>query len=424
MDAVILSISDLSDNLKYHLESSNAFKNINIKGEISNLTYNKSGHIYFSLKDADSKVDCAIWKSNAQKFTDLNPSEGTEIIATGTISFYKPSGKITFTVVDVKIDGIGALAELYTKRFKEYEAKGWFAQEFKKSIKKIPLNIGIITAATGDAVRDLITTMKRRFPIVNIFLFPTLVQGDGAAKDISKKIKQANDFSPQLDTLIVGRGGGSYEDLWAFNEIEVIEAIKNSDIPIISGVGHEPDITLTDHVADLRASTPTAAGEAATPDVNVLINSLNSTHQNFANILLTKINNIKTNFNNITTNLHTAVKNKIDKEQNNLNSTIESFRSSFTNKIRNIKINLINFQDYFAKSLKTKLEIIKQELEKQVELINLLDPTRPLLKGFALIMQDKKTLKSVNDIDSSKPMSAKLIDGTLKLSIDEIIRED
>ncbi|QEH61877.1 exodeoxyribonuclease VII large subunit [Spiroplasma chinense] len=421
---MFLKVGELNSHLKEFLEGAGQFKNINIKGEIANLTLNRSGHIYFSLKDNEGKIDCAIWKSNAHKFINLNPSEGTEIIATGSLSFYKPSGKITFTIVDIKIDGVGELNLLYEKRKNELQAKGWFDQEFKKPIPKFPNNIGIVTAATGDAVRDLITTIKRRYPISNIFLFPTLVQGDEAKFDIAKKIKKANQFNPPLDTLIVGRGGGSYEDLWSFNEMEVLEAVRDSNIPIISGVGHEPDYTLIDFVADKRASTPTAAGEAATPDVLNLINALNSKQQEFSKTILTKTSHLRMQFENSIHALYNNLQNKFKNLKISFKTEVEKLSSSFDNKINVIKKHLKTDLTSLHSSLKTKLELYKREVKMLDEKLEILDPRKPLEKGFAIIKQNNKIVFSINDVDKNNNVIAQLKDGQIDMNIIDLIKEE
>ncbi|WP_338984288.1 exodeoxyribonuclease VII large subunit [Spiroplasma endosymbiont of Diplazon laetatorius] len=419
MTEMIFKITDFADILKEYVEDSNAFKNVNVKGEVANLTHNKSGHIYFSLKDNQAKIDCAIWKTNAHKFTDLNIKEGTEIIGKGSLSYYKPTGKLTFTIYDVRVDGVGELASLYDKRFKELQEKGWFLDEFKKSIPKFPKNIGIVTAATGDAVRDLITTIKRRYPPVNIFLFPSLVQGDGAAKDIAKKIKQANNFETKIDTLIVGRGGGSYEDLWSFNELEVLEAIRESNIPIISGVGHEPDITLADYVSDFRASTPTAAGEKSTPDYESVLQALSSKNQEFAKVLNNKIEKIHLEFDNISTRLNSSVTNKLQNLKNSFENISNNFTSIITNKINFINSNFENKLQTWKRILLNKLDKNVNELKVFEEKIELQSPFLPLEKGYSILKQDDQIIRSKNDISENKLVTAILKDGEVNMKLEK-----
>ncbi|AUB31644.1 exodeoxyribonuclease VII large subunit [Spiroplasma floricola] len=419
MTEMIFKITDFADILKNYVEESNALKNINVKGEIANLTHNKSGHIYFSLKDSQAKIDCAIWKTNASRFIEQNIKEGTEVIAKGSISYYKPTGKLTFTIYDIRVDGIGELAIIYDRRFRELQEQGWFLDEFKKPIPKFPTNIGIVTAATGDAVRDLITTIKRRYSSVNIFLFPSLVQGEEAPKDIAKKIKQANNFTVKIDTLIVGRGGGSYEDLWSFNEMQVLQAIKDSSIPIISGVGHEPDITLTDYVADFRASTPTAAGEKATPDTENVLQALNSKNHEFAKVLNNKIEKLHMEIDNLSYTLKTSIQNKIVSLNNNFKNTSNFFNSLIKNKIIIMNNNFKNDIHNWKTNLNNKLNKNLEQLKNYKEKIDLQNPYLPLSKGYSILKQDDQIIRSKENIIKNKLVTAILNDGEVKLKLEE-----
>ncbi|WP_339020190.1 exodeoxyribonuclease VII large subunit [Spiroplasma endosymbiont of Atherix ibis] len=419
MSEMIFKIADFADILKNYVEESNTLKNINVKGEIANLTHNKSGHIYFSLKDSQAKIDCAIWKTNANKFINLNIKEGTEVIAKGSISYYKPTGKLTFTIYDIRVDGIGELAIIYDRRFKELQEQGWFLDEFKKPIPKFPTNIGIVTATTGDAVRDLITTIKRRYSSVNIFLFPSLVQGEEASKDIAKKIKQANNFEIKIDTLIVGRGGGSYEDLWSFNEMEVLQAIKDSRIPIISGVGHEPDITLTDYVADFRASTPTAAGEKATPDTENVLQALNTKIQEFSKVLNNKIEKLHIEINNLSYTLRNFIQNKFVYLNNNFKNISNLFTSLISNKIIIMNNNFKNSIQNWKINLNNKLNKNLENLKNYEEKINLQNPYLPLSKGYSILKQNNQIIRSKKNIIKNKSITAILNDGEVKFKLEE-----
>ncbi|QGS51945.1 exodeoxyribonuclease VII large subunit [Spiroplasma tabanidicola] len=423
MSEQIINVSEFNKKIKMYLEKPIDFKNISVKGEIANLTYNKVGHIYFSLKDSTARIECAIWKFNAYKFKNLNPIEGDEIIAIGSISYYEPTGKVTFTVVDIKIDGIGELAILYEKRKRELEQLGWFSNENKKNIIKKPLNIGIVTAATGAAVNDLITTIKRRYPIVNIYIFPALVQGEQAAEDIAKKIKLANNFHLKLDTLIVGRGGGSYEDLWSFNEMPVLEAIHKSNIPIISAVGHEPDNTISDLVADARASTPTAAGELATPDKNNLIKILDSIQKDFGKIVLNKLNLLKKEINLSEVLIKKDLKTKFENIKIVLMQESKKINTTIINKLFNLKDYLFNLENKNKKSLYEKFKALKNDFDFEEKKINILNPKKPLEKGFVILKQNKNIIYSVNDIDKNNNVTAILKNGNLDLKILKIDKE-
>lgn len=422
-DFQVKKISEINELIKKTLENNALFKNIKVKGEIANLTYNKSGHIYFSLKDEESKIDCAIWKSNTANFLSLNISEGTEVVATGSLSYYKPSGKITFTITYVEIDGIGQRAIEFQNRLDDLKKRGWSDEEHKKQLPKIPSNIGIITAATGDAVRDLITNIKRRYKIANIYVFPTLVQGEGAVLDIITKIKIANNFHKKLDVLIVGRGGGSAEDLWTFNEWLVIKAIYESSIPIITGIGHEPDFTLSDYVADKRASTPTAAAEIATPLSTELIKNLNILQNNLANSLKNKLSSLTSEFLLINYSLKNILQNKINSSINIFQNLLNSFNYNSRNKISNFNIFFKNTKKIITETLNLKLNTLKNDFKTRTNIFNLLNPEKPLERGYALLKQNKKIISSIDQVDQSKEIYAQLNDGKLSLQIIDIRKE-
>ena len=259
-----LSVTALTKYIKYKLEGDTHLKQIYLKGEISNLTKHSRGHYYFSLKDENAQIK-AIMFSSATKSLAFDPKDGDKVLAYGAISVYEPSGSYSIQIYQMEPDGIGALYLAYEKLKEELEEKGYFSQTRKKPIPKYPSAIGVITSPTGAAIRDIIHTIERRYPLTKLILYPALVQGDTAKESIRDQINKANQDS-LVDVLIVGRGGGSIEDLWAFNERVVAEAIYASKIPIISAVGHETDFTISDFVSDLRAPTPTAAAELATPD--------------------------------------------------------------------------------------------------------------------------------------------------------------
>ena len=244
---------------------------VSVTGEISNLKYHSSGHIYFTLKDESSALSCIIYKSSAPKIRE-KLSDGDKIIATGSIGTYIPGGTITFNVTDAKKDGVGNLTLQFEELKKKLSEQGLFDKEFKKQIPKFPKRIGIVTAPTGAAVRDIISVSKRRNPSIELILFPAIVQGIDAAASVSSGIEALENYG--VDVIIVGRGGGSIEDLWAFNEEEVAYAIFQCSVPIISAVGHETDFTIADFVADMRAPTPSAAAELAVPDVSLFFKDI------------------------------------------------------------------------------------------------------------------------------------------------------
>lgn len=259
----ILSVKELTRYLKMKLEGDELLQDVWVRGEISNFTHHSSGHMYFTLKDADSRIKCIMFASQNQKLAFL-PREGTKVIAGGYISVYERDGQYQLYVMQMQPDGIGTLYLAYEQLKKRLEAEGLFAAEHKKTIPRFPKAIGVITSPTGAAIRDILITLKRRHPSLPVIVFPVLVQGTQAAASIARAIETMNKMS-EVDLLIVGRGGGSLEELWAFNEEAVARSIFASQIPVISAVGHETDFTIADFVADLRAPTPTAAAELAVP---------------------------------------------------------------------------------------------------------------------------------------------------------------
>ncbi len=264
-----LSVNALTKYIKRKFDADPHLRDVHVRGEISNFKQHSSGHMYFTLKDEKARILAVMFSSQSRtmKFT---PENGMKVIVKGEISVYEPSGQYQIYIKEMRPDGIGELFLAYEQLKQRLELEGLFAFETKKAIPLYPRTVGVITSPTGAAIRDVITTIKRRYPIANILVFPALVQGDNAAPSIAKAIAKANSMN-EIDVLIVGRGGGSIEELWAFNEELVARAIYSSDIPIISAVGHETDFTIADFVADLRAPTPTGAAELAVPHIDELL---------------------------------------------------------------------------------------------------------------------------------------------------------
>jgi len=264
-----LTVTALTKYIKRKFDADPHLQDIFLKGEISNLKQHSSGHIYLTLKDERSRILAVMFAGNARgmKFA---PENGMKVIVRGEISVYEASGQYQIYIKEMKPDGIGELFLAYEQLKKKLEAEGLFRREFKKALPSFPRTIGIVTSPTGAAIRDIITTIKRRYPIGDMIVFPALVQGDNAGRSIAEALRTANRHG-NIDVLIVGRGGGSIEELWAFNEEQVARAIFESVIPVISAVGHETDFTIADYVADLRAPTPTGAAELAVPHIEELL---------------------------------------------------------------------------------------------------------------------------------------------------------
>jgi len=286
----ILSVSDLTNQIKLSLEKK--FSRISVIGEISNFKSHISGHWYFNLKDSDAVVNCTMWRGfNSQVF--FTPQDGMKVIVNGKITVYPPRGNYQLDARSMQPAGIGELQQAYEKLKQKLNQEGLFDEDNKKPIPSYPKKIGIVTAIDGAALRDMISVAERRYPLVEIIIAPARVQGSGAAENIVDCLKQLNNVK-DIDLIIVGRGGGSIENLWAFNEEIVARAIFDSKIPIISGVGHEIDFTITDFVADLRAPTPSVAMELATPDINDIFAFISQFSYNATNMMNNLINELNT----------------------------------------------------------------------------------------------------------------------------------
>ncbi|MGO4375308.1 exodeoxyribonuclease VII large subunit, partial [Paenibacillus sp. MCAF20] len=261
----VYSVKELNRYIRMKMDSDTLLSDVWLRGEISNFTHHSSGHMYFTLKDSDSRLKSVMFASHNQRLPFI-PREGSKVLARGNVSVYERDGNYQFYVTAMQPDGIGSLYLAYEQLKAKLEGEGLFAESRKRALPFLPRAIGVITSPTGAAVRDIITTLERRFPSIPVYIYPVLVQGTQAAPSIVKAIEAMNRFG-ETDVLIIGRGGGSLEELWAFNEESVARSIASSRIPVISAVGHETDFTIADFVADLRAATPTAAAELAVPHV-------------------------------------------------------------------------------------------------------------------------------------------------------------
>lgn len=264
-----VSVSQLNSYINRLLKTDPIISNVGVSGEVSNLTKHSSGHWYFALKDEKSRINCFLAADRVMNLR-YDISEGMQITAYGGVSVYERGGYYSLNVRDIQAEGEGSLRQAFENLKRRLQAEGLFDDSLKRPIPAHPRRIGVITSPTGAAVKDIITTVKRRNPFTDVLIYPCLVQGEGSAVSVSAAIEAVNSLFPELDVLIVGRGGGSAEDLWTFNEEAVARAVRASKIPVISAVGHEQDVVISDLAADLRAATPTAAAELAVPDVSYL----------------------------------------------------------------------------------------------------------------------------------------------------------
>ena len=381
----VYKVGEISDILDRMISNIYDLKSIYIEGEISNVVYQKSGHLYFSLKDDNSIIKCAAFSYRYKNIPD-NLVEGMKVEILASINYYKPQGSITFYVEKLKkADKLGQLYKQLELRREEYRKKGYFSDEIKKNIPYLVKRVGVITASTGAAIQDIIKTIHNRDKYVDIFLYPVKVQGEGSKEEISEAIKYFNENNDKynLDALIVGRGGGSIEDLWAFNEVEVIEAIYNSKIFVVSAVGHESDTLLSDYVADLRASTPTQAAEKLIKKYDDNIKELN----NFKNRLYLLLNNKYALKKNELLNFSNSY---ILKNFSNKFNTLRMFNSELENRANIALENKKNNKIIEFNLLKDRVNInkITDRLEKENK--NIINLSEKLDNNMFDVLKNKK----------------------------------
>lgn len=433
-----ITVSQLNKYLKYKIDNDPNLGIVFLKGEISNFKNHTRGHFYFTLKDDTSRINAIMFQGNASKIPFL-PVDGMKVLASGRVSVYEQSGSYQLYVDTMLEDGVGSLYLAFNQLKEKLEKEGLFSPEHKKSIPKIPEKIGIITAPTGAAIKDILSTIKRRFPLVETILFPALVQGEYAKDDIVKKIKIAN--THDLDVLIVGRGGGSIEDLWPFNEEVVARAIYESKIPIISAVGHEIDFTIADFVADKRAPTPTGAAEMAVPDkmdlktylnqVNirlnkVITNKLNINKQKLDNLLASQIFKNPYRMYEIKEQTLDILYEKLLKEMkiiiNKKTENLNILESSFIFKNPSILVvDKVYLYNDLIKKLKYNIErITTNKTNDYIKLLNkveVLNPITTIKRGYAIVKKDDKVVTSVKMLKKGDIITNQLIDGNIQSEV-------
>ncbi len=411
-----ITVSEVNKYIKEVINDDLLLKKVYLKGEVSNFKAHSRGHYYFTLKDENSRINAVMFSFN-NKNIKFVPNDGMKVLVTGKIDVYEASGSYQIYVEDMMPDGIGALYVAFEELKKKLSGEGLFDKEKKKKIKRIPRRVGVVTSPTGAAIKDILTTIKRRYPITEIILFPALVQGENAASDIAKKIKLADSLRDELelDTLIVGRGGGSLEDLWPFNEEIVARAIYECNIPVISAVGHEIDITISDYVADLRAPTPTAAGELAVPDINTIITYLDSARSrsytaisNILTINRKKLDSLKSSYIlSRPISMYEIKEQKLDILMDNLNKSILKL-------VDNAKIKVYTLNNsYVLNNPNVLYKYKEQSLNHLISKLEVLNPLNTLSRGYSIIKKDNKVISSIKKIMKDDEIKITLKDGEL-----------
>jgi exodeoxyribonuclease VII large subunit len=390
MKRQILSVTQITKALKKHVEDS--FYDLWVNGEISNLNINKNGHCFFSLKDEGAVISSVIWRNSFSKI-NYNLENGLKILAHGNLSLYEKGGNYNLVIDYIEPEGLGDLMRKFLQLKDELKNKGYFDPSFKKQIPPFPDTIGVVTSPTGAALKDILNVLKRRFSNVNINIFPAKVQGEGAAEEIASMIKIANALN-NIDVLIIGRGGGSYEDLWAFNEEIVADAIYNSQIPIISAVGHEVDFTIADYVADLRAPTPSAAAEIVVESKDDLKNTISSYTTRLSALLFGVVNHRKEKLNRFSS----------DEIAKRLKSVVERCKFTLSDLDRKASASL---ESVFIKR-KNDFVLLTQKLE-------VLNPLSILHRGYSVAYNahNEKIIKSSSDVEKGEKIKLRLYKGSL-----------
>ncbi len=388
----IYSVSEINREIKILLETS--FDFITVMGEISNFRVYQSGHWYFTLKDEYSQISCVMWRG-LNSYVFFTPQDGMKVIVTGRLNVYEPRGNYQIEVSSIKPLGTGELQIAFEALKRKLAAEGLFDERFKKPIPKIPTRIGIVTSKDGAALRDVLAVIKRRFPVVEVVLAHTSVQGENAAQEISDALDLMNQYG-EVDVIILCRGGGSLEDLWAFNEEITARAIFRSEIPVVTGIGHEIDFTIADFVADLRAATPTAAAELVTPRLEQLIELLNDYDKSLYNLMLEFI----------------------EEKKKQLINELRSYSFILPESLLKNNKQKFDFAYFrFDQSLTNFLNNIKQKLNKLEKVVTLSDPKLTLSKGYAIVRQDEKVVSRKEHFNQQLTTEIEFFDGKVRINV-------
>ena len=395
---MILSVTQINEYIRSLIAQDEVLSMIMVRGEISNLTIHRTGHIYFTLKDENSVLKSVMFRSSAQKIKFVL-KEGMNVIVYGRISLYTPSGQYQLYAEDIQPDGIGALYVAYEQIKEKLAKEGLFDVSRKKAIPKIPTTVGIITSPTGAAIHDMINVMGRRFPLAKILLYPALVQGDTAYKTLIAGLEYFND-SKSVDVIIIGRGGGSMEDLWAFNNVELAYAIAKSSIPVISAVGHESDFTICDFVADLRAPTPSAAAELAVPNALTVRNDINKSISEVEKKLILRIQQYRKQIGILSSSRVLSSKEEL----------LDAYK---------MKINILS--DKLDGDIERILINKKHTLGISCAKLQAISPLNTLGRGYAMVQNDQgKVISSIEHIKANETIDISFVDGRAKATVNDI----
>ncbi len=396
-----MTVAQLNSYIKNLFDRDKLLLTVSIRGEISNFKRHTTGHFYFTLKDSESQIKAVMFRSATQKLKFL-PENGMKVILRGSVSVYAKDGSYQFYALNIEPDGIGALYLAYEQLKAKLEAEGLFDRFTKLPLPKYPSKIGVITSPTGAAVRDIINVIRRRFPPAKIYLYPSLVQGSGAEENLIEAV-DFFDRSKLCDVVIIGRGGGSIEDLWAFNSEALARRIFSAQVPIISAVGHETDFTICDFVSDLRAPTPSAAAELSVPDIRELFITVDGYQTRLTSALISYVKLKREKLKSI--------------EQSKVLKNPLLYYENLKEQVEDLKESVIN-------AYGRKLEVTKNKLAVIAEKTNALSPLNVLARGYSVVSINDKVIKSADELKINDEIQIRLSDATVFASVEKIYTEE
>lgn len=410
-----ISVSQLTRYIKFKIDNDENLRQVFLKGEISNFKAHTRGHYYFTLKDETSRINAVMFSSSVSRMKFL-PEDGMKVLVTGRISVYEATGGYQIYVDEMIEDGVGNLYIQFEQLKKKLAAEGLFSQEHKRPIPRMPSRIGIVTASTGAAIRDILSTIQRRWPFTETILFPSLVQGASAAPDVVRQIIKAQEYD--LDVLIVGRGGGSIEDMWCFNDEAVARAIYHSRIPVVSAVGHEIDFTIADFVADLRAPTPTGAAEMVVPSKRDVLEHLNQLtlrlQKGIENELISwreKLTSLQSNY--VLENPVTIYQMK----EQRLDTLFEKLQLVMKGIVYNQRARLDVLLQSCSYGIQKTMNSEIHRFEKSLNKLEVLNPLLTIGRGYSIMRKDSKVISSIDNLKKNDEFEVEVKDGIVQAQV-------
>lgn len=396
----VLTVSELNGYIKNIFDLDRTLTAVSVKGEISNFVRHSSGHLYFSIKDSDSQIRAVMFRSSAARLKFV-PENGMKVVVRGSVTVYQRDGSYQIYANSIEPDGIGALYLAYEQLKEKLSSEGLFAEESKKLLPPYPNSVGVITSPTGAAVRDIINVIGRRYPLAKIYLYPSLVQGDGAVENMLLALDYF-ESTKLCDVIIIGRGGGSIEDLWAFNSEALARKIYSMTTPVISAVGHETDFTICDFVSDMRAPTPSAAAELAVPDIRDIFIRLDT----------------------VSARLASALSRAVERKREKLLGISRLFSAEDAGRlIKSKRHELSVLYGNLCRSIDRKMKDERAAFILGAEKLNALSPLSVLARGYAILDSAHGAVKSVNEISVGDELSLRLVDGTAAVSVKKITKK-